>query len=88
VRTLLIWTAVFVAHGIAQFVAWSFADSPSSPGFVLALAKTLMFPTFPLAGWIADCWFWAVFFVNSAAWAAAATWLIRRLGVRGKPAAS
>ena len=86
-KFLILWVGVFLAHAAAQFVAWSAADSSrANAQFALAVANALMFPTFSLAGQLADRWFWTTFVVNSALWASAGTWLFRRLGARGRPA--
>ena len=73
-RAALIWIAGFAAHGVAQFIAWSIADSHTDGR---TLARVLMFPVFTLASpHAADRWFWPVFFVNSVIWASAATLIV------------
>jgi len=82
-KNLLVWTGTFFVHAAAQFFAWARADSPvlSTPG-ALALANALMFPTFWLAGALADRWFLITFVVNSVLWASAVTWAVRRFAFR------
>jgi hypothetical protein len=85
-KATLLWVTVFVAHAIAQFFAWSIADSTLAKGrLALAFANAVMFPAFWLVGSLADRWFWITFILNSALWASAAMWLMRRLALRGKP---
>jgi len=80
-KTMVVWSAVFTVHSVAQFGAWATADTPSGGRI---LARVLMFPTFAVAGSLADRWFWPTFVVNSVLWASAATvliWKVLRLRV-------
>ena len=80
-KMMLVWSAVFSAHALAQFAAWAMADTSSGGRTV---ARVLMFPAFSVAGALADRWFWPTFVVNSALWASVATLLNWKATTRPK----
>jgi hypothetical protein len=53
-------------------------DAQSHPAAAVLVFRVLSFPAFALAGPFADRHFWPVFFLNSACWATALTWLMLR----------
>jgi hypothetical protein len=74
VRTVAFFGFLFT-HGIAQFMAWSYAGR-NAPAHVLWII--LATPLIHVVGSLANQYFWIVASLNSVLWAAALTYVLDR----------
>jgi hypothetical protein len=72
---MLVFSGVMLGHWMAAFVTWAYAQRS---GLMRLLWNILAAPLIHLTGSLTIQYFWAIATINSALWAAAATYLVAR----------
>jgi hypothetical protein len=80
-RKWIVFSVVLFLHLIAQYAAWSYADSPKLNSVVVrAVSSVLAAPVVVIWGLITSDYFWIPMIANSVLWAAVAMYLYGRFG--------
>jgi len=75
----LLFFVILIVHWVAQFLAWSYAESSGS---MRVLWNVLATPLVHVAGSLANEYFWMIASLNSRLWATALTFIIATFAVK------
>jgi len=79
-KNAFLFVAVALAHFVAHFVAWGYAERGG--GLAHAIWAVLSTPLLLLAGSLADEYFWVIAIANSFLWSAVLLVVASRLPVK------